>query len=169
MQRNYVEFHRANVSIERTIMTVNEFLTLLISPQHNVSYELSHSSFSSQHRLANQVILQHATPPTAAVPRMRVIVDGFWLSVGDHTGLAWVCFDPDNQQVYEEVILGPPLFSPQQTEAAAILKALRWAYQYGITNLLLQTDCLVLILLFQNNAQNHDWSLQSILADILLL
>ncbi|CAL5357604.1 unnamed protein product [Camellia sinensis] len=100
---------------------------------------------------------------------MRVIVDGSWLSVGDHTGLAWVCFDPDNQQVYKEVILGPPMLSPQQTEAAAVLKALRWAYQYGITNLLLQTDCLVLILLFQNNAQNHDWSLQSILTDILLL
>ncbi|XP_028121178.1 uncharacterized protein LOC114318479 isoform X2 [Camellia sinensis] len=103
----------------------------------------------------------YATPPTTAVSRMCVIVDGSWLFVGDHIGLAWVCFDPDNQQVYEEVILGPPMLSPQQTEATAVLKALRWAYQYGITNLLLQTDCLVLILLFQNNAQNHDWSLQS--------
>ncbi|XP_028066181.1 uncharacterized protein LOC114269111 [Camellia sinensis] len=167
LQRNSVEFDGVDVSIERTIMAANELLSLLLSPQHNVFCELSYSGIFSQHRIANQVILQNVTTPTAAVPHMRIVVDGPWLSVGNRTGLAWVCFDTDNQRVYEEAILGPPMLSPQQTEAVAVLKALRWAYHYGITSLLLQTDCLVLVLLFQSYDQDHDWSFQSILADIL--
>ncbi|CAL5362150.1 unnamed protein product [Camellia sinensis] len=89
--------------------------------------------------------------------------------MGERTGLAWVCFDFDDHRVYEEAILGPSMLSPQQAEAAAVLHALRWAVHSGINHLLLQTDCLVLLLLLHHNAQESDWCLQSILADILSL
>lgn len=46
---------------------------------------------------------------------------------------------------------------------------MRWAVHFGINHLLLQTDCLVLLLLLHHHAQESDWSLQSILADILSL
>ncbi|THF98992.1 hypothetical protein TEA_022314 [Camellia sinensis var. sinensis] len=45
--------------------------------------------------------------------------------------------------------------------------AMRWAYHSGLTRLLVQTDCVVLGLLLQHDDQDHDWRLQSILADIL--
>ncbi|GMP36948.1 hypothetical protein CsSME_00008875 [Camellia sinensis var. sinensis] len=60
------------------------------------------------------------------------------------------------------------MLSPQQTEAAAVLQALRWASQQGIKSLLLQTDCLVLVQLMQHFDQEEDWQLHSILHDILL-
>ncbi|CAL5364473.1 unnamed protein product [Camellia sinensis] len=169
MQRNSVEFHKAEVSIERPIMFASELLTLFLSPLHNVPYEISHSTSSPQTSFVKQVILQNAKPCIAAGPHMRIIVDGSWVAVGERTSLAWVCFDSDDHQVYEEAMLGPSMLSPQQVEAAAVLHAMRWAVRSGINHLLLQTDCLVLLLLLQHHTQESEWSLQSILADILSL
>ncbi|CAL5363688.1 unnamed protein product [Camellia sinensis] len=114
-------------------------------------------------------LFSSSSPCIAAGPCTRIVVDGSWVAVGERTGLAWVCFDSDDHQVYEEAILGPSMLSPQQVEAAAVLHAMRWAVQSGINHLLIQTDCLVLLLLLHHHAQESDWSLQSILADILLL
>ncbi|CAL5444876.1 unnamed protein product [Camellia sinensis] len=75
-------------------------------------------------------------------PQQRIVVNGSWISVTDRTGLAWVWLDADNHIVKHEAILGPPMLSPQQTEAASVLHAMRWASQQGIQCLLLQTDCL---------------------------
>ncbi|CAL5383613.1 unnamed protein product [Camellia sinensis] len=129
-------------------MAANELLSLLLSPQHNVFYELSHSGNFSQHRIANQVILQNVTTPIAAVPRMRIVVDGSWLSVGDRTSLAWVYFDTDNQRVYEEAILGPPMLSPQQnrsnccSQGSALGIPLRH-HQSTVTNRLLSPSTII--------------------------
>ncbi|XP_028085522.1 uncharacterized protein LOC114286545 [Camellia sinensis] len=155
LQRNSVEFHSATMSIEHTITTTTKLLSIFLSPQHHVSYELSHSCNFPQNRIANQVILRNVAPPTVDVWRICIVVDGSWLLIGERTGLAWVCFD-NHQLVYEEAILGPPILSPQQIEAAAVLQALRWVYSHSITRLLLQTDCLVLVLLFQNQDQDND-------------
>ncbi|CAL5387435.1 unnamed protein product [Camellia sinensis] len=87
----------------------------------------------------------NAASLNADFQRKRIVVDGSWLSVNERTGLAWVCLDEGNQLVHEEAISGPLMLSPQQTEAAAVVQALRWAYKQGIKSLLLQTDCLVLV------------------------
>lgn len=112
MQRNSVEFHKVEMSIEQSIMFTSELLTLFISPLHNVPYEISHFSSSPQTSFDKQVILQTAKPCIAAGPRMRIVVDGSWVAVGERTGLAWVRFDSDDHQVYEEAILGPSMLSP---------------------------------------------------------
>ncbi|XP_028120813.1 uncharacterized protein LOC114318160 [Camellia sinensis] len=86
-------------------------------------------------------------------PQQRIVVDGSWISVTDRTGLAWVWLDADNHIVKHEAILGPPMLSTQQTEAASVLHAMRWASQQGIQCLLLQTDCLVLVQLLHTFKQ----------------
>ncbi|GMP65282.1 hypothetical protein CsSME_00026145 [Camellia sinensis var. sinensis] len=135
------------MSIERTLVAAYDLFSAILSPKHQVTHALSHSCNNNNNVFFNQVLLQHTASTTANSQRRCIVVDGSWLSMNDHTGLAWVCFDECNHLVQQIAVVGPSLLSLQQTEAESVLQALRWALKQGIMHLHLQTDCRVVVLL----------------------
>ncbi|GMP65224.1 hypothetical protein CsSME_00026117 [Camellia sinensis var. sinensis] len=156
------------MSTAHTLATTRELLSTFLLHFPFVSHDISYSGNIAHQFIAKQIILQNVASSLVDYQQQRIVVDESWTLVVDRTGLAWVWMDEDNKMVKQEAILGPPMLSPQQTEAAAVLQALRWAYQQGIKRLLLQTDCLVLVQLLHTYDQDNDWQLHSLLSDILL-
>ncbi|GMP56631.1 hypothetical protein CsSME_00021050 [Camellia sinensis var. sinensis] len=117
------------MTIERTLAIAHDLFSLVFSPQQQVTQALSHSCNNINNVFSNQVLLQHTVSITADSQKWRIVVDGSWLSMEDCTGMAWVCFDECNHPVQQMAVAGPPLPSPQQTEAATAFQALRWAHK----------------------------------------
>ncbi|CAL5330190.1 unnamed protein product [Camellia sinensis] len=71
-----------------------------------------------------------------------VLSNGSWKSTTGRAGLACVCFDEQQNEVYQQACK-TQLSSPLLAEAKAVVMAIQWALQTGIAYLSLFTDRLL--------------------------
>lgn len=81
--------------------------------------------------------------------------------------LAWVCFDENQDKVYQQVV-SIQLSSPLLMGARALLEASKWAVNKEIKCLSIFTDCKVLVNSFEQICK-LDWLVNLVVQDILSL
>lgn len=145
-QRNLRVFQNEQLSIEQTLLLVDDFK----KQWSNNSIDVTNASLDYKHALSNDsssnhcCVLSNNCVVSKDFQLFTCVVDGAWQQVTRAGGIAWVCFDEYQLQVYQRGI-SARLASPLLAEARALLEAIKWAITKKITGLSLFTDCKVLV------------------------
>lgn len=145
-QRNLRVFQNEQLSIEQTLLLDDDFK----KQWSNNSIDVTNASLDYKHALSNDsssnhcCVLANNCVVSKDFQLFTCVVNGAWQQVTRAGGIAWVCFDEYQLQVYQRGI-SARLASPLLAEARALLEAIKWAITKKIAGLSLFTDCKVLV------------------------